>query len=189
MHVDEARSNPDSWTEADSAAVQVVSEQRTRFLSFVRSCMDDGQVAEDILQMAYLKLFAHANELRDPSRATAWFFRVLRNLVVDHYRSHQRNAKFVTLETPENVAAQPTPQHNVCPCLAREIDRLHPAYAEALRSVVMADRAVAHYARKSKINENNAAVRLHRARRALRSRLEQVCGPCAGAGCFDCTCA
>jgi RNA polymerase sigma-70 factor (ECF subfamily) len=31
-------------------------------------------------------------------------------------------------------------------------------------------------------------VRLHRARAALKTRLEQSCGTCATHGCLDCTC-
>ena len=38
------------------------------------------------------------------------------------------------------------------------------------------------------ITANSAMVKLHRARRALRVRLEQSCRACAEHGCLDCTC-
>jgi len=38
------------------------------------------------------------------------------------------------------------------------------------------------------VTPNNAAVRLHRARGALKKRLEQTCGTCTQHGCLDCTC-
>lgn len=38
------------------------------------------------------------------------------------------------------------------------------------------------------ITTNNATVRLHRARRALKRELERSCGICATHGCLDCTC-
>ena len=39
------------------------------------------------------------------------------------------------------------------------------------------------------IEPNNAAVRVHRAREALRKRVTASCGPCAEHGYVDCTCA
>jgi RNA polymerase sigma-70 factor (ECF subfamily) len=53
----------------------------------------------------------------------------------------------------------------------------------------MGSSKVQEYAWQVGISSNNASVRLHPARKALRNRLEKICGPCAGAGCFDCTCA
>jgi len=38
------------------------------------------------------------------------------------------------------------------------------------------------------ISRNNLKVRLHRARRQLRTRLEQTCQLCATHGCLDCHC-
>ena len=38
------------------------------------------------------------------------------------------------------------------------------------------------------ITPNNATVRLHRARKALKRELERSCGTCATHGCLDCGC-
>jgi len=40
----------------------------------------------------------------------------------------------------------------------------------------------------SGISENNAAVRVHRARQALRKQVQLTCGACATHGCVDCRC-
>jgi RNA polymerase sigma-70 factor (ECF subfamily) len=48
--------------------------------------------------------------------------------------------------------------------------------------------SVGDYARKAGITPNNASVRLHRAREALRKQVEKTCGTCATHGCLDCTC-
>jgi RNA polymerase sigma-70 factor (ECF subfamily) len=50
------------------------------------------------------------------------------------------------------------------------------------------DGALAHYAQRTGITATNAAVRGHRARKALARGLRATCGTCAGAGCLDCTC-
>ena len=183
------RLEPGSRLAPDSPSVQLLLGKRSRFLGFVRLRVRDPQAAEDILQLAYLRLFTRLNSLRDFSRASAWFFRILRNLIADHYRSQHRHPAPVPVEAVESLPAPLTEGNNTCPCASRALERLNPAYAKVLRAVDLADRAVAQYARESNISENNAAVRLHRARRALRSHLVELCGACYGAGCFDCRCA
>lgn len=183
----------DSYSSIRSAWVRELFLQRPLFLRFVRGHLHtqstNPQDSEDILQAAYLKLLMHQGELRDPLRAKAWFFRVLRNLVADHQRAQLRNRETVNDDILENAAAPPSVRTRVCPCAKREVNRLRGEYRDALTSVDLQDSTVSQYASQSRISAANASVRLHRARRALRTRLEQVCGTCAGPGCFDCSCA
>jgi RNA polymerase sigma-70 factor (ECF subfamily) len=48
--------------------------------------------------------------------------------------------------------------------------------------------AVKAYAAQKGLTAGNAAVRVFRAREALKKRVAQSCGTCAEHGCFDCTC-
>jgi RNA polymerase sigma-70 factor (ECF subfamily) len=65
---------------------------------------------------------------------------------------------------------------------------LKPEYADILRRVDLGETRIDRVAAELGITANNAAVRLHRARQALRQRLEQMCGVCAHHGCLNCTC-
>lgn len=171
---------------ASSAGFDRLAAERQRFLAFVRARVEDDATAQDVVQAAYLKLLAHAAELRDPSRAEAWFFRVLRNLIADHYRAarpeHLGDDVLQTLPAPVSES------NNLCPCMARELDTLPASQAQALRMVDLDEKPVHRYATLAGITDGNAFVRLHRARRALRARLQAVCRSCAGSGCLDCTC-
>jgi RNA polymerase sigma factor (sigma-70 family) len=162
-------------------------KEREQFLAFIRARVRDEAAAQDILQSAYLKLFTHSRNLRRPERADAWFYRVLRNLVADTYRGTAQNQSDGEAML-EDLPAASTETLNICPCMTREIDHLRPDYAQALRAVELEEQTVKNYARSAGISEGNAFVRLHRARRALRKRLEAVCRACAGVGCLDCSC-
>lgn len=48
--------------------------------------------------------------------------------------------------------------------------------------------SVAEAAARLGITPGNAAVRVHRARQALKQRLEAACGTCTEHGCLDCSC-
>ena len=59
---------------------------RSQFLNFVRRRVDDPAVAEDILQNAFLKVLESGDQLRMDGSVVAWFYRILRNAVIDEYR-------------------------------------------------------------------------------------------------------
>ncbi len=65
---------------------------------------------------------------------------------------------------------------------------LKPEYAELIEKMELADGDPAQVAKQLGINRNNLKVRRHRARQALRERLEETCRVCAKHGCLDCTC-
>ena len=79
-------------------------------------------------------------------------------------------------------------EREVCRCVGRIAADLKPEYAEALRGVEVEGLSLKEFAGKAGITPNNAAVRVHRAREALRKRLVSTCATCAARGCTDCTC-
>src|SRR5919204_3126803 len=60
-------------------------ENRRAFLSFLESRVGRHEVAEDVLQEAFARSLDKL-PLENDESAVAWFYRVLRNAVVDHMR-------------------------------------------------------------------------------------------------------
>jgi hypothetical protein len=75
----------------------------------------------------------------------------------------------------------------VCGCLAGALAGLQPEYRDAL-VVDVGEGSLRDLAEHSGITPGNAAVRLHRARAALRKQVEAACGVCATHGCLECRC-
>ena len=121
----------------------------------------------------------------------AWFYRVLRNTAIDTYRrraARGRALEAAAAEAEAEAGFDDELRGEVCACFEGLMPTLPPDYAAILRSVDLDGRAVVEVAQELGITPNNAGVRLHRARQALRRRLEQVCSTCAEHGCLDCTC-
>jgi RNA polymerase sigma-70 factor (ECF subfamily) len=76
----------------------------------------------------------------------------------------------------------------VCGCVSDLARTLKPEYASALERVEVQGASLRAFADEQGITPNNAAVRLHRARLALRRQVAKSCGTCATHGCLDCTC-
>lgn len=175
--------------EISGRVFQHLSDRRASFLAFVRKRVDSVEKAEDLLHSAYLRAMEHLPELRDGRRADAWFYQLLRNAIIDHYRRTAAAAKVLVEDAPLDNQVEPFRQPNTCPCATRELSQLNTNYARALEGVEMDGMSVQLFASSERIAPGTASVRLHRARKALASRLHTICGPCAGLGCFDCTCA
>jgi RNA polymerase sigma-70 factor (ECF subfamily) len=162
------------------------------FLAFVERRVHDRALAEDLVQEAFVVGLERGGELRADESARAWFYRVLRNAIVDrHRRTQTANARLEALadelQRAEHDRAAEA-DRELCGCIARLIDTLSPDQATALRRIELDGVAVKQFATEAGIGESNAGVRVFRARQALRERVTRACGTCAEHGCFDCTC-
>jgi len=124
-------------------------------------------------------------------KVVAWFYRVLRNAVIDHYRHRSTSARAMEAwgrEFTERQDPDPSMQQEICRCVSAMFSTLKPEYRDALRVVDLEDGMLSDLAQQAGISAENAAVRVHRARKALRRQVEKACGACAEHGCFDCHC-
>lgn len=183
----ESADRPDS-----PEVVRVLVENHRRFLAFLERRVGSREVAEDILQDAFVRGIARAESLRAEESVVAWFYRSLRNALVDHWR--HRAAEQRAMDRAGRLAEDTVPgvdeelMDTVCACAGALLDTLKPAYAEAMRRVDLGGASVAAYAAEAGITVNNASVRLFRGRVALVKQVKRSCGTCADHGCLDCSC-
>jgi RNA polymerase sigma factor (sigma-70 family) len=172
--------------------LRVLVDNHARFLTFLERRVGARDVAEDILQEAFVRSLDRVDSVRSVDSAMAWFYRVLRNAIADHYRRQEvgdRALAQVSADVDERVSAPDEElEAVVCACVMELVDTLKPEYAAAVRRVDLDGMSVRGYAQESGITPGNAGVRLHRAREALRRQLARACGTCVTHGCFDCEC-
>lgn len=186
-----ASSNP-----RDSAvrAARLVAE-RAEWLAFLRRRVASDADAEDLLQVALLKAFHHADEIRVDENLTAWFYRLLRHALADHYRKnaaeHRRIARLhadMQASGTDHVHPAADEMLALCGCLLPRLRSLKPRYAELIWAVDFEEHSPSDVAKTKRVSVNALSVTLHRARKALRRELERFCGECAEAACLDCGC-
>lgn len=175
-----------------SSAANIVSglvERRHEFLGFLERRLGSRALAEDLLQEAFARSLQKADQLEHEESAAAWFYRMLRNSIIDYQRrtgSHAQKLEALRRELAE--PAEPEVARAVCQCVSGIAETLKPEYAAALKAVEVQGMAVKDFAASEGISSNNAAVRVFRAREALRLQLKKCCGSCADDNCRDCTC-
>lgn len=175
----------------DPEVTRILVENHRAFLGFLERRVGRRDVAEDILQEAFARGLDKLATLRDGEAAVPWFYRALRNATVDYYRrARSKDRALAQFATEMETAAEPTDslRDEVCRCVTMLAETLKPEYAEALRRIEVDGVSVTKFAEELGISKNNAAVRVFRAREALRRQVALSCGTCAEHGCISCTC-
>ena len=170
--------------------LQLVDNHR-QFLAFLERRLGDRALAEDILQAAFVKSLQKEEDARDETSSVAWFYRTLRNAVIDHYRrSGARNRALESFARELEDAVEPPPEvrDEICACVSRLASTLKPEYEAAIRRIDVEGAPVQDFATEAGITPNNASVRVFRAREALRKQVKTSCGTCADHGCLECSC-
>ncbi len=172
--------------------VRALVDNHRAFLGFLERRVGDRALAEDLLQEAFVRGMGRIETLRRDESAVAWFYRTLRNAVIDYHRRQGAAMRALAafaeeLEGYEERTAELNA--TVCQCVARLAQTLKPEYADALERIEVQGIPVRSFAEERGISSSNAAVRVFRAREALRRQVVASCGSCAEHGCLNCACA
>ena len=142
--------------------------------------------AQEILQAASVKALSQAHQLSNPAKADAWVRQVVRHQIIDEFRRRQV-ASLVPLEEEHDVIELADDSAD-CTCVVVQARLLATSHSEILRRVVIDGVLVTRVAGELGVSVNNAMVRLHRARRALKVRFEAHCGTTSARSCSECGC-
>jgi RNA polymerase sigma-70 factor, ECF subfamily len=153
---------------------EVVVRYRAEMFGFARSLTRNDADAEDLAQSAALRALESGEPLRDPRRAKAYLFTILRNLATDQARRRAR----IVMEPRAVLPETPSADASVDELLVRADDWAEPRAAMAelpephreilyLRFAEELDNAA--IARRLHITEHAARQRVYRAMQALRA--------------------
>jgi len=166
-----------------------LKERRGDYLQFLVRRTASLEDAEDILQDFYLKVVQHAQTIRNRGSLRSWLAQVLRHMLADYYRKSAKQRAQQRLEIATKVAiSNDEAEDTVCACLYSLLPSLPPQYAQIIRRIDLLGQPRSQVAKNMRISANNMAVRIYRARRALRVALEKFCVTCPTLGFLNCGC-
>jgi RNA polymerase sigma factor (sigma-70 family) len=173
----------------ENQLLEQLLQHNSRLLAYVRSKVNDPNLAEDVLQESLIKAMRSAPDLRDEEKLLPWFYSILNNAITDLYRRQQVEKRSLQqIAQAQRLEEEPEAEKVLCECFRDLIPTLKPEYAELIEQLDLSEGDPAQVATQLGITSNNLKVRRHRARQALRQRLEESCRVCAKHGCLDCTC-
>ncbi|WP_233491872.1 RNA polymerase sigma factor [Nioella nitratireducens] len=178
-------------TDCGPSTETALIEGRKAFLGFLAKRLGNRSEAEDVLQDFCIRVLARKDQLRDVERMNAWLYAVLRSALNDHYRkaSRRRHLAETVAAEPEGWTEDATGQlSRLCRCSAGLLPELRPTDADLIRRIDLQEDDRATVAADLGLTRGTLAVRLHRARTALKDSLLSHCGPCCETDRDDCFC-
>ena len=190
MSIDEQETDKEPQ-ELAPAVIQVLAEVHEKFLQFLRRRLRCGSEAEEVMQQFYLRVVVHASQLRKQESVRIWLRRVLQSALSDYRRRAAVRGRAEADFARKEAATPPSVDDLdafICMCLYDLLPLLKPEYAEVLRRAELKNEPQAAIAAALGLTPGNLAVRLHRARQALRRALQLSCKTCPIHGYLDCGC-
>ncbi len=142
---------------------------------------------DDLVQRVLLQIVKGLGSLRNTERLHAWVYRTARNVIVDHYRSPAVRREVPNGDAEDLADAQAVDPADVASedegaavrelaaCMTPMLQRLPPAYREAIRLTELEGLNQADAARRSGVSVSGMKSRVQRGRRQLRAVLEDCC--------------
>jgi len=179
-------------SQRDEAAIRAIIQVHNRRLYRVaRSIVRDDSEAEDVLQEAYFRAFSAIVDFRGESSLTTWLTRIVLNEALQRARR-----RIDVPATPETLAAdrladiipfplsgqnlvdpeRATSQREICRLLEQAIDKLPEEFRTVLIARAIEGLSIEDTAELYDIRPETVKTRLHRARKLLKSSLEEHLG-------------
>jgi RNA polymerase sigma factor (sigma-70 family) len=157
---------------------ELIERHERQVYAVAWSRLGDSELARDATQDAFIKAYRHLGSLRDGSRFGGWVNSIVRsisiNLGIRHRKELRRRERWQLEhqhpETPADEAADPMSGES----LRAALESLPPIHRECLVLFYLEGKSVAESAAALSLSEGTFKTRLHRARAALRDRMEAL---------------
>jgi RNA polymerase sigma-70 factor (ECF subfamily) len=165
----------------------IYDQYYTKVRKFILALVKDEWVADDLIQETFLKIEKNLRSLKDSSKLSSWIFRIAYNLCQDHFRQLKLSRKEERIDEEgmeefkealiqkELDIQKELEQRQMGECVQNQINLL----PESLRTVlVLFDIMEFNHQEIADIlgiTVKNVKVRLHRARKRLKTILEEKC--------------
>ncbi|CAB1076259.1 hypothetical protein D1AOALGA4SA_4056 [Olavius algarvensis Delta 1 endosymbiont] len=152
-----------------------------RVKSFIMRLVKDEWVADDLIQETFIRVHRGIDSVRDPSKLSAWIFRIAYNLCQDHFKSLKKSNYTIEASRdtpgilPEMSAHKELEQFQMGTCVQEQVNLLPEMQRIVLILYDLLGFNHNEIAEMLDITEANAKVRLHRARKSLKSILKDKC--------------
>ncbi len=152
-----------------------------RVKKFICALVKDEWVADDLIQETFIKVQKNLIQLKDETKLSSWIFKIAYNLCQDHFRksSHSSAREHVPIEERQFLTIplfqKEFEQHQMGECVRNKISLLPESYQTVLVLFDLMEFSHQEIAETIDISVENVKVRVHRARKKLKTILEEEC--------------
>lgn len=182
--------SPSTGPSVSTAVTDRLLASEQEYLGYFRRRLNPVEDAEDAFQDFCLKVVRHAGTLEDETKIDAWLRRIRNTTLIDFYRrrASKQRAESAYEREPQWLEAEPIAAEDVCGCVRGTLPTLRHDYVDILQRVELEQQTRDQIATELDLSKNNVGVRLHRARRALKVKIQEECPTCGDGHYRECDC-
>ncbi|KQU79463.1 RNA polymerase subunit sigma [Mesorhizobium sp. Root102] len=164
----------------------IIKTHNQRLYRIARGVVRNDSEAEDIVQEAYVKAFAHLDAFRGDSSLATWLSRIVINEALGRLRKRRRtvalpeNPQAEIIRFPLNPSDDPErtmAQRQILQLVERATDSLPDVYRTVFVARVIEGLSIEETADLLGVRPQTVKTRLHRARALVRKALDDQIGP------------
>jgi len=150
-------------------------------LRYLRRCVGDQTVAEDLLQETLIRIAKGLPQFAGRASTKTWAFSIATRVTADHFRAPGRRIKIVDVDEaaelpdPDRALDEAVLVDEMNTCVRQVIDSLPEDYRAALVLHDLEGLNAEHVSEICGCSLATAKIRIHRARDRLRKALQQEC--------------
>lgn len=146
--------------------------------------MKDKRLSDEMSQTVFIKIYKKLNSFKGQSKFSSWIYRITYNTCLDELRKRGKNYKFVQINdftehevlTVESALDQ-MKKDELTETIKSGLEELPGEMAFLITLYYFEDNSIKEIAESLNIKENNAKVKLHRARLKLTEILKHIVEP------------
>jgi RNA polymerase sigma-70 factor (ECF subfamily) len=159
----------------------IFDQYHDRLKKFVTITVKNEWVADDIVQEVFVRAQSKIDTLKDNHKIGSWLFRIAYRQCMDHFRKERRKAPEEVEDFPEADASSSSTmqkkleQHQMSVCVQNQMLLLPENYRTVIWLFDVLGFTLEEAADILELSVENVKIRLHRARKKLKSILSQKC--------------
>jgi RNA polymerase sigma-70 factor (ECF subfamily) len=159
----------------------IFDQYHDRLKKFVTITVKNEWVADDIVQEVFVRAQSKIDTLKDNHKIGSWLFRIAYRQCMDHFRKERRKAPEEVEDFPEADASSSSTmqkkleQHQMSVCVQNQMLLLPENYRTVIWLFDVLGFTLEEAADILELSVENVKIRLHRARKKLKTILNQKC--------------
>ena len=159
----------------------IFNQYHDRLKKFVTITVKNEWVVDDIVQEVFVRAHSKIDTLKDQDKIGSWLFRIAYRQCMDHFRKESRNPQkeivdFRGVNTSDySTTERKLEQHQMSVCVQNQMLLLPENYRTVIWLFDVLDFTLKEIADILELSVENVKVRLHRARKKLKSILSRKC--------------
>jgi RNA polymerase sigma-70 factor (ECF subfamily) len=159
----------------------IFNEYHDRLKKFVTITVKNEWVVDDIVQEVFVRAHSKIDTLNDHDKIGSWLFRIAYRQCMDHFREKSRNPQKETVyfqgvnTSSYSTMERKLEQHQMSVCVQNQMLLLPENYRTVIWLFDVLGFKLKEIADILELSVENVKIRLHRARKKLKSILSQKC--------------